>query len=55
MHLEGPYFSFEQRGAQNPEYLRTPNDGTADLLLEHADRPLVEISQIASGRDPFIS
>jgi N-acetylglucosamine-6-phosphate deacetylase len=37
MHLEGPYFSFEQRGAQNPAYLRTPDDGTADLLLEYAD------------------
>jgi N-acetylglucosamine-6-phosphate deacetylase len=37
VHLEGPYFSFEQRGAQNPEYLRTPDDGTADLLLEHTD------------------
>jgi N-acetylglucosamine-6-phosphate deacetylase len=24
LHLEGPYFSFEQRGAQDPRYLRAP-------------------------------
>jgi N-acetylglucosamine-6-phosphate deacetylase len=36
-HLEGPYFSYEQRGAQDPKHLRTPDDGTADVLLEHAD------------------
>lgn len=34
-HLEGPYFSFEQRGAQDPAHLRTPDDGTAELLLAH--------------------
>jgi N-acetylglucosamine-6-phosphate deacetylase len=35
VHLEGPYFSYEQRGAQDPAHLRAPDDGTADLLLEH--------------------
>src|SRR5262245_45926241 len=34
-HLEGPYFSMEQRGAQDPTYIRTPDDGTPDLLLAH--------------------
>lgn len=24
LHLEGPYFSFEQRGAQDPRYIRNP-------------------------------
>lgn len=24
LHLEGPYFSYEQRGAQDPKYLRNP-------------------------------
>ncbi|MEG0168195.1 MAG: N-acetylglucosamine-6-phosphate deacetylase [Ruthenibacterium sp.] len=24
IHLEGPYFAYEQRGAQNPRYLRNP-------------------------------
>jgi N-acetylglucosamine-6-phosphate deacetylase len=37
VHLEGPYFCIEQRGAQDPENLRTPDDGTVDLLLEHHD------------------
>src|SRR5262245_24278081 len=34
-HLEGPYFSMEQRGAQDPAHIRTPDDGTPDLLLAH--------------------
>jgi N-acetylglucosamine-6-phosphate deacetylase len=35
VHLEGPYFSYDQRGAQDPNSLRSPDDGTADLFLEH--------------------
>lgn len=35
LHLEGPYFSYAQRGAQDPQHLRTPDDGSADVLLEH--------------------
>ncbi|MEJ7655245.1 MAG: amidohydrolase family protein, partial [Chloroflexia bacterium] len=35
VHLEGPYFSQEQRGAQDPRHIRTPDDGTVDALLEH--------------------
>src|SRR5262249_45246340 len=27
VHLEGPYFSYEQRGAQDPKHLRIPDDG----------------------------
>src|SRR5690349_19215130 len=34
-HLEGPYFSLDQRGAQDPAHLRRPDDGTAELLLAH--------------------
>ena len=37
VHLEGPYFSYEQRGAQDAKHLRTPDDGSADALLEHSD------------------
>lgn len=36
-HLEGPYFAQEQRGAQNPGALRTPDDGSVDQLLAYAD------------------
>ncbi|MCJ7739041.1 MAG: N-acetylglucosamine-6-phosphate deacetylase, partial [Anaerolineae bacterium] len=37
VHLEGPYFSLSHRGAQNPENIRDPSDGTAAELLEHSD------------------
>jgi N-acetylglucosamine-6-phosphate deacetylase len=37
VHLEGPYFSMEQRGAQDPKHLRTPDDGTVERLLEYHD------------------
>lgn len=37
MHFEGPYFAVAQRGAQPPEALRTPDDGSVDILLERAD------------------
>lgn len=35
-HLEGPYFSPAQRGAQDPRALRVPSDGSVDRLLEHS-------------------
>jgi N-acetylglucosamine-6-phosphate deacetylase len=35
-HLEGPYFAQAQCGAQDPDHLRTPDDGSIDRLLEHA-------------------
>ncbi|HET6298596.1 MAG TPA: amidohydrolase family protein [Kribbella sp.] len=37
VHLEGPYFSYEQRGAQNADALRVPSDGSIDRLLDYAD------------------
>ncbi len=37
VHLEGPYFSMAQKGAQDPKNIRTPDDGTVDVLLEHHD------------------
>jgi len=36
-HLEGPYFSLEQRGAQSIPALRHPDDGSVDRFLEVAD------------------
>jgi N-acetylglucosamine-6-phosphate deacetylase len=36
-HLESPYISHARRGALDPENIRAPDDGTADILLEHAD------------------
>ena len=37
VHLEGPYFSLSQAGAQDPANIRNPNDGTVDQLLEYHD------------------
>jgi N-acetylglucosamine-6-phosphate deacetylase len=37
VHLEGPYFSVAQRGAQDPAHMRTPDDGSVDRYLEHHD------------------
>lgn len=34
MHLEGPYFSQEQRGAQDPRYIRNPDPNEYLPLLE---------------------
>jgi len=34
VHLEGPYFSPEQKGAQDPRYLRNPDPGEYARLLE---------------------
>lgn len=37
IHVEGPYFNMEQKGAQDPKNILTPDDGTPELLLEHRD------------------
>ncbi|MFO7723878.1 MAG: N-acetylglucosamine-6-phosphate deacetylase [Bacteroidales bacterium] len=37
LHMEGPYFSNDQKGAQDPRSIRTPEDGTADAFLEHPE------------------
>lgn len=34
LHLEGPYFAYEQKGAQDPKYLRNPNPHEYIDLLE---------------------
>jgi N-acetylglucosamine-6-phosphate deacetylase len=36
-HVEGPYFSMEQRGAQDPKHIRNPDDGSVDRLLAYRD------------------
>ena len=37
VHVEGPYFSLAQRGAQDPAHIRNPDDGTAEKLLEYSE------------------
>lgn len=37
MHVEGPYFALAQSGAQDPEHIRNPDDGSVPELLAYAD------------------
>ena len=37
MHLEGPYFAYNQRGAQDPEYLRNPQPEEYNKILSASD------------------
>lgn len=37
VHMEGPYFSMAFKGAQDPQNIRTPDDGTADQILAYDD------------------
>ena len=37
IHLEGPYFSYEQRGAQDPKYLRNPDPKEYNDILDYSD------------------
>jgi N-acetylglucosamine-6-phosphate deacetylase len=36
LHLEGPYFNAEQKGAQNPAYIRSPGPAHYNRILEAA-------------------
>ena len=44
LHLEGPYFSMEQRGAQNPAYIRNPAPEHYEKILERAEGNIVRWS-----------
>ena len=37
LHLEGPYFSYNQRGAQDPKYLRNPDPAEYNEILAASD------------------
>jgi len=38
LHLEGPYFAYEQRGAQDPRHLRNPDPEEYEEVLRRTDR-----------------
>lgn len=44
LHLEGPYFSYAQRGAQDPKYLRNPDSKEYNELLELGGADIVRWS-----------
>ena len=37
LHLEGPYFAYNQRGAQDPKYLRNPEPEEYNKILAESD------------------
>lgn len=37
LHLEGPYFSMEQKGAQDPRYIKNPDREEYLKILDHSD------------------
>ena len=37
LHLEGPYFSLNQRGAQDPKYIKVPKKKDYEEILSHTD------------------
>src|SRR5690606_31088357 len=37
LHLEGPYFAMNQRGAQDPRYIRDPDPSEYREILQRAD------------------
>jgi N-acetylglucosamine-6-phosphate deacetylase len=51
LHLEGPYFSTEKAGAQNPKYFRDP-DWEEYSALQRAAGGAVRLLSLAPERDP---
>ncbi len=37
LHLEGPYFAYNQRGAQDPKYLRNPEPDEYNKIMDASD------------------
>ncbi len=46
IHMEGPFFSFKKKGAQNPAYLRQP-DAEMFLRLNERAKGLIRIADVA--------
>ncbi len=57
LHLEGPYFSMEQRGAQDPRYIRPPDEKEYRIDVEiiadgiHLPAPLLRLICKIKGPD----
>ncbi|MBK5720996.1 N-acetylglucosamine-6-phosphate deacetylase [Dysgonomonas sp. Marseille-P4677] len=44
LHLEGPYFAYNQRGAQDPKYLRNPIPEEYNAILEKGEKHIIRWS-----------
>ncbi|HTJ11305.1 MAG TPA: N-acetylglucosamine-6-phosphate deacetylase [Dinghuibacter sp.] len=38
VHIEGPYFAMTQKGAQDPRYIKPPDEKEYRAILEHSDK-----------------
>lgn len=55
MHLEGPYFSMQQRGAQDPEFIRNPDPAEYEEIVKVAGKAIKRWSAAPElpGAGPF--
>ena len=56
IHMEGPYFSYKKRGAQNPDYLKEPDFEGFQKLYEDCGGliRIVDVAPELPGADEFI-
>lgn len=56
VHMEGPFFSYKKKGAQNPDYLREPDAAAYERLQQDARGliTLVDVAPELPGALPFI-
>ena len=56
IHMEGPYFSQERKGAQNPEYIRLPDTDEFDKLfvISSQNIKLISVAPEVAGAFDFI-
>lgn len=56
INMEGPYFSYTKRGAQNPDYLQTPSMEMIDRLQQASNGllRLIDVAPEIDGALPFI-
>jgi len=45
VHVEGPYLSIERKGAQNPKFIKSPDDEEVEKLLEYKE--IIKVITIA--------
>ncbi|HPF16293.1 MAG TPA: N-acetylglucosamine-6-phosphate deacetylase [Thermotogota bacterium] len=45
IHLEGPFINIKKKGAQNPDYIKSPEDRELDFILQNKD--LIKVITLA--------
>ncbi len=45
IHLEGPFINIKKKGAQNPDYIKSPDDREIDFILQNKD--LIKVITLA--------